>query len=133
MPWVLAAFLFWLALRGKLAAYAGFATKPNPSPEGFLSAVFGSISIPITVWPFGRSSSSTAPTAANPQGTGVAGTPGGLGTSTPAPGTAASSGPSWANVQQTFARLGIGTAESQRIAGLNQQAKGNVAGGAAGL
>lgn len=138
MPWVMAAFLFWLALRGKLAAYAGFATTPNATGGGFLKDVFGGFSIPINIVgglkaALGLGSGGTAPTTDNPQGTGVAGTPGGLGRSTPAPGTAADQSPSWSNVQQTFARLGIGTAEAQRIAGLNKQAQGNTAGGAAGL
>lgn len=39
MLWFVAAFVFWIALRGELGTYAGFVTTSNSS--GTLAAIFG--------------------------------------------------------------------------------------------
>lgn len=133
MPWLLGAFLFWLALRGSLGTYAAFATSTNAA--GSLGSIFSNFSLPISILsgiksaagqgtpapstsgqPMPGASSLTAPNVSSPAGQ--------------APGTYLNALGQPTAMQTEGA--GIYSPSSPAL-GLLTQAQGNVAGGAAGL
>lgn len=134
MAWLIGAFLFWLALKGELGKYAGFATTSNPA--GTLGAVLGGLpswlggslksaagqgspapSKSGQPMPGANSSDANAPTVMSPAGQ--------------APGTYTNA-LGYPTALNTDAGLPVYSASSPAL-GYLTQAQGYVAGGAAGL
>jgi hypothetical protein len=76
MFWLLAAWVFWLMLSGKLVKYAGFVTTANPA--GGLSSIFAGFSIPVSIGSAKAATQSALgqPTTDQTTGTGGTATPG---------------------------------------------------------